>query len=468
VETQSDDSAQQNTPDQVETPTETSTETPTLTLAETPTTEPTPTLEPTPTVQSIPQQGELGETPTETPTDTPLPEDLENTEGESLLLDWEGGEIVYTYDGDGNLVKSEIGEVVTYYPTQYYEKRMSGAVQTLYKYYFVGTTRIALKKGSLTFWLISDHLGSISGILNPFDILQTIKYSAFGETRGTATVHTDYRYTGQREEEEIGLYFYKARFYDPALARFVQPDTLVPDPGNAQAWDRYAYVENNPIRYTDPSGNYIFEEEPDDPFFAPAHSEINPATRYITAGVSESQAKLIFVDKMSDPGQNIATKYGFGSSNTLDGEGYHPGVDFYSVLNVALGSSILSVLSGKVVEVTKNRDMDFGLHVVIEHNIYWIKLFSVYAHLDHTSVIEGKVIQMGDIVGGMGNTPFPEGDVHLHFEVRTTNNVELDNFGNYITLARYSESYWADSLQELQLKWVDLGPRYGYSWEYPW
>jgi len=47
--------------------------------------------------------------------------------------------------------------------------------------------------------------------------------------------------------------FYNARYYDPALGRFAQADSLIP--GGAQGLDRYAYVTNNPIRYTDPSGH---------------------------------------------------------------------------------------------------------------------------------------------------------------------------------------------------------------------
>ncbi|MEZ4616309.1 MAG: RHS repeat-associated core domain-containing protein [Caldilineaceae bacterium] len=49
------------------------------------------------------------------------------------------------------------------------------------------------------------------------------------------------------------MYYYGARWYDPALGRFVQPDTIVPDPGEAKAFDRYAYVLNNPLRYVDPT-----------------------------------------------------------------------------------------------------------------------------------------------------------------------------------------------------------------------
>ena len=43
------------------------------------------------------------------------------------------------------------------------------------------------------------------------------------------------------------------------LNRWIQPDTIIPDPYNPQDWDRYAYVRNNPVRYTDPSGHCIWD-----------------------------------------------------------------------------------------------------------------------------------------------------------------------------------------------------------------
>ena len=54
---------------------------------------------------------------------------------------------------------------------------------------------------------------------------------------------------------DFGLMFYNARWYDPYLNRWTQPDTIVPDPGNPQDWDRYSYALNNPVRYSDPSGH---------------------------------------------------------------------------------------------------------------------------------------------------------------------------------------------------------------------
>jgi len=53
-----------------------------------------------------------------------------------------------------------------------------------------------------------------------------------------------------------GLYDYGARWYDPSLGRFLQPDTLVPDPFSPQDLNRYAYVGNDPINFNDPTGNF--------------------------------------------------------------------------------------------------------------------------------------------------------------------------------------------------------------------
>lgn len=51
------------------------------------------------------------------------------------------------------------------------------------------------------------------------------------------------------------------RFFSAYLNRFLQPDSIVPDPANPQDWNRYGYARNNPIRYTDPSGHMAWEGE---------------------------------------------------------------------------------------------------------------------------------------------------------------------------------------------------------------
>jgi RHS repeat-associated protein len=74
-----------------------------------------------------------------------------------------------------------------------------------------------------------------------------IEYKLTGESRYTSgTMPTDYTFTGQFSHvDEFGLLYYVARFYDPALGRFSQADSIVPG-SQPLAFDRYAYTLNTP------------------------------------------------------------------------------------------------------------------------------------------------------------------------------------------------------------------------------
>jgi RHS repeat-associated protein len=113
--------------------------------------------------------------------------------------------------------------------------------------------------GTLRF-LLGDHLGS-SSVTTDANGVKTASalYKAFGETRYTlGNLGTDYHFTGQREESALGgIYWFQSRWFDPTLGRFTSPDTIVPaGTQGTQAWDRYAFVNNNPVRYTDPTGHF--------------------------------------------------------------------------------------------------------------------------------------------------------------------------------------------------------------------
>ena len=69
---------------------------------------------------------------------------------------------------------------------------------------------------------------------------------------------TSFTFTGQREAEEIGLMYYVARWYDSEIGHFLQTDTIVPEPGKALAWNRYAYVNYSPLNYNDPTGHFAW------------------------------------------------------------------------------------------------------------------------------------------------------------------------------------------------------------------
>jgi RHS repeat-associated protein len=66
-----------------------------------------------------------------------------------------------------------------------------------------------------------------------------------------------YGFTGQENDANTGLMYYGARYYSPEYRIFIQPDTMLPDPYNPQALNRYAYALNNPVKYTDSRGHYI-------------------------------------------------------------------------------------------------------------------------------------------------------------------------------------------------------------------
>ena len=79
-------------------------------------------------------------------------------------------------------------------------------------------------------------------------------YLPWGEVL-TGTLETDYGFTGQKSSS-FGLMYYVARYYDPALGVFTQPDTIVPLASQGvQAWNRYAYVNDSPTNHVDPSGH---------------------------------------------------------------------------------------------------------------------------------------------------------------------------------------------------------------------
>jgi len=163
----------------------------------------------------------------------------------------------FTYDADGNRVKSVLnGETVVYVGNHY--EVDNGVVK---KYYYAGATRVAENSGGALTYLLSDHLGSQALTLdssgNRLNTNTEIRYYPYGGLRYSAgSTPTTFNFTGQRRDSGSGLLFYNARYYDPALGRFLQADTIVPEPGNPQALNRYSYSANNPQRYTDPTGHF--------------------------------------------------------------------------------------------------------------------------------------------------------------------------------------------------------------------
>lgn len=158
----------------------------------------------------------------------------------------------FVYDGDGNRVKKTENGQTIFYINKYYEKNLdTGEIIT---YYYHGDRLVASRKASTLRYHYQDHITGTS-LMTDSNGSSTITYKPFGETR-TGSVPTDKKFTGQRLDG-TGLYFYNARYYDPSIGRFISSDTVVQDYSNPQTLNRYSYVQNNPLKYNDPTGHII-------------------------------------------------------------------------------------------------------------------------------------------------------------------------------------------------------------------
>lgn len=98
-------------------------------------------------------------------------------------------------------------------------------------------------------YFAQDHLGSTRSLTDSAgNVVEQLTYDSFGNSGGSAL--TRYDYTGRERDPDTGLIYYRARYYDPQLGRFISEDPIGLRGGN----NFYSYVDNNPILSTDPSG----------------------------------------------------------------------------------------------------------------------------------------------------------------------------------------------------------------------
>ena len=129
----------------------------------------------------------------------------------------------FGYDGDGRMVTATLGTTTTVYIGNCYEKEGS----TVRTYYYHNGQRVAtpalapkrsagasVRKNGTLYWLLTDHLGSTAKVVDESGtVIAERRYYAFGDARhDSGTLPTKYRFTGQREESTIELYFYNARW----------------------------------------------------------------------------------------------------------------------------------------------------------------------------------------------------------------------------------------------------------------
>lgn len=166
----------------------------------------------------------------------------------------------YAYDHEGNRVfKKEFNSTGDAWQTTYYVDKNfirvvndSGSFDTVY--YYHGDTLVGRKDwDEQKYFYHPDHLGSTDIVTDESGALvEKTDYLPFGEV---LTGGNDrFLFTGKEKDQATGLQYHGARYYDPEMMKFTQPDSMIPDVYDPQLLNRYAYVKNNPLKYVDPNG----------------------------------------------------------------------------------------------------------------------------------------------------------------------------------------------------------------------
>jgi RHS repeat-associated protein len=169
----------------------------------------------------------------------------------------DGAVIAYRYDPFGRRIEKNVNGIITRYlydrEAILYELDGSNTVLAHYTHGPEIDEPLIMRRDGVSYYYHADGLGSITHITDTSgSIVQRYVYNAFGEivTQG-GSLSNQYTYTGREYDPESGLYYYRARYYDSRIGRFLQTDPIGFDGENVNL---YAYVQNNPVNKIDPWG----------------------------------------------------------------------------------------------------------------------------------------------------------------------------------------------------------------------
>ncbi len=132
-----------------------------------------------------------------------------------------GDDVRFVYDADGAMVLRNDNGQRTVFLGNLYQRNLATGVQT--KHYFFGGKLVATRQNNnAAHFLLTNHLGSVNVTLNADGTIHSrLRYDPWGKQRWAHNnTPTDYRYTAQRFDAKLGIYDYRARYYDLHIGRF--------------------------------------------------------------------------------------------------------------------------------------------------------------------------------------------------------------------------------------------------------
>ena len=195
-----------------------------------------------------------------------------------LTLEQEGKTLSVNYDIDRQRVMQTYSNGNTTrtkrYFTPLYETVTENGITKKLHYLTSSTGLFAIfasynNGGGTMYYTLKDHQGNLTATVCG-NTVERLSYDAWGRRRNPVgfeydnVTHTfDRGYTLHEHYDDFDLINMNGRLYDPVLGRMLSPDIAIQDEYNAQAYNRYSYCFNNPLRFTDPSGYVVDEWEID-------------------------------------------------------------------------------------------------------------------------------------------------------------------------------------------------------------
>ena len=278
-----------------------------------------------------------------------------NAENKLIRIDLPGGSVAqYRYDALGRRIEKDVDGVATRYVYDGEDILMEfdGTNTQIARYthgFGIDEPLIMERVGQSLFYQ-ADGLGSIIDLTDINGaVVQSYVYNSFGNIeQQVGNVVNPYTYTGREIDTESGLYFYRARYYDSLMGRFINEDPI----GFAGGINFYAYVQGNPINWVDPWG---LKKYPND-FIGPLQED-----DYRASGIRQTICQVIpQAEKLAKEGLKYLLK-------KLPGKGLLG----YTGFQVEAATEIIKG-AFKVGEIIDEKDKEFEDFIGFDvHKNYW-------------------------------------------------------------------------------------------------